>query len=405
MKSILIYLFSISIFFISSCRQDPNKITIEGSITNPVSDELVFNFTDTSYEARVDASGDFKITLNRDSAQYVTLLHGERTRMFIKPGDNIEIHFDTKEFDETMTYKNSPESSFLAYKLISAEEKDFYGESLYLADEVTYELELEKYKTNLMRRLNRFENGYFKRTEEKSINASIERYLKRKKSFSDRTKEERLYLWETNNLSKEYNFYDLLSTINSAEFDENLIEYEKKMKSALEPMKKLNNYEKELNKIFKIVASWRERKNDYDNMPNDGDMSIDFSYPNIAGEMISLSSFRGRLVYIDVWATWCGPCIAELPSLERLQKDYKNMDIVFLSISVDTDKEAWEKMLTEDQLDGVQLWADGWSQITKSYAIFGIPRFMLVDRSGELIAVDAPRPSSNEIRPMIDEKI
>ena len=325
--------------------------------------------------------------------------------MFINPGDNIEVYFDTKEFDETMTYKNSPESSFLAYKLISAEEKDFYGESLYLADEVSYKLELEKYKTNLMQRLDRFENGYFKKTEEKSINASIERYLKRKKSFSDRTQEERLYLWETSKLSKEYNFYDLLSTLNNAEFDENLIEYEKKMKSALEPLKKLNDYEKELGKIAKIVASWRERKDDYDNMPNDGDMSIDFSYPNIAGEMISLSSFRGRLVYVDVWATWCGPCIAELPSLERLQKDYENMDIVFLSVSVDTDKEAWEKMLNEDQLDGVQLWADGWSQITKSYAIFGIPRFMLVDRSGELIAVDAPRPSSNEIRSMIDEKI
>ena len=405
MKSILIYLFTLSIFFISSCGQDPNKITIKGSITNPVSDEIVFNITDTRYETRVDASGDFKITLNQDSAQYVTLLHGERTRMFIKPGDNIEIHFDTKEFDETMTYNNSPESSFLAYKLISAEEKDFYGESLYLADEVSYELELEKYKTNLMQKLDRFENGYFKRTEEKSINASVERYLKRKKSFSDRTEEERLYLWETSKLSKEYNFYDLLSTLNSTEFDENLIEYEKKMNSALEPLKKLNGYEKELVKITKIVASWRERKDDYDNMPNDGDMSIDFSYPNIAGEMISLSSFRGRLVYIDVWATWCGPCIAELPSLERLQKDYENMDIVFLSVSVDTDKEAWEKMLTEDQLNGVQLWADGWSQITKSYAIFGIPRFMLVDRSGELIAVDAPRPSSNEIRSMIDEKI
>ena len=405
MKIILIYLFSLSIFFISSCSQDPNKITIEGNITNPVSNELVFNFTDTSYEARVDANGDFKITLNQDSAQYVTLLHGERTRMFIKPGDNIEIHFDTKEFDETMTYNNSPESSFLAYKLISAEEKDFYGESLYLADEVSYELELEKYKTNLMQRLDRFENGYFKRTEEKSINASIERYLKRKKSFSDRSEEERLYLWETSKLSREYNFYDLLSTLNNAEFDENLVEYEKKMKSALEPLQKLNDYEKELGKITKIVASWRERKDDYDNMPNDGDMSIDFSYPNIAGEMISLSSFRGRLVYIDVWATWCGPCIAEIPSLERLQKDYENMDIVFLSVSVDTDKEAWEKMLTEDQLDGVQLWADGWSQITKSYAIFGIPRFMLVDKSGELIAVDAPRPSSYEIRSMIDEKI
>ena len=405
MKNILFYLFSLSILFISSCNQDPNKITIEGSITNPVSGELVFNLPDTSYETRVDANGNFKITLNQDSSQYVTLIHGERTRMFIKPGDNIEVYFDTKEFDETMTYKNSPESSYLAYKLISAEEKDFYGESLYIAELASYKLDLENYKTNLMQKLDRFENSYFKKSEEKSINASIERYLKRKESFSERTKEELLYLWETSKLSKEYNFYTLLSTLNRVEFDENLIEYEKRMNIALEPLKKLNDYEKERGKITKIVASWRERKDDYDNMPNDGDMSIDFSYPNISSEMISLSSFRGRLVYVDVWATWCGPCIAEIPSLERLQKDYENMDIVFLSVSVDTDKEAWEKMLIEDQLGGVQLWADGWSQIAKSYAIFGIPRFMLVDKSGELIAVDAPRPSSNEIRTMIDERI
>ena len=57
---------------------------------------------------------------------------------------------------------------------------------------------------------------------------------------------------------------------------------EKKMGVALEPLKKLNDYEKERGKITKIVASWRERKDDYDNMPNDGDMSIDFSYPNIS---------------------------------------------------------------------------------------------------------------------------
>ena len=405
MKNILFCLFSLSILFISSCNQDPSKITIEGNITNPVSKEIGFNLPDTSYETRVDADGNFKITLNQDSAQYVTLIHGERTRMFIKPGDNIEVYFDTKEFDETMTYKNSPESSYLAYKLISAEEKDFYGESLYLADHASYKLELENYKTNLMQRLDRFENGYFKRTEEKSINASVERYLKRKESFSEHNEDELLYLWKTSKLSKDYNFYELLSSLNRAEFDENLIEYEKKMNDALEPLRKLNNYEEEQEKITKIVASWRVRKDDYDNMPNDGDMSIDFSYPNISSEMISLSSFRGRLVYIDVWATWCGPCIAEIPSLERLQKDYENMDIVFLSVSVDTDKKAWEKMLVEDQLGGVQLWADGWSQITKSYAIFGIPRFMLVDKSGELIAVDAPRPSSNEIRSMIDERI
>ena len=72
---------------------------------------------------------------------------------------------------------------------------------------------------------------------------------------------------------------------------------------------------------------------------------------------------------------------------------------------MDTDKEAWDKMLVEDHLGGVQLWANGWSEIAKSYAIFGIPRFILVDRTGTLISVDAPRPSSNEIRSLIEENI
>ena len=109
--------------------------------------------------------------------------------MFIKPGYNIQVYFDTEEFDETMTYKDSPESSFLAYKLILAEERNFYEKSLYLADKVSYQVEIENFKSNLMQRLDRFENGYFIITEEKGINTSVGRYLKRKENFSDLTKD------------------------------------------------------------------------------------------------------------------------------------------------------------------------------------------------------------------------
>ena len=109
--------------------------------------------------------------------------------------------------------------------------------------------------------------------------------------------------------------------------------------------------------------------------------------------------------YVDVWATWCGPCIAQIPALEQLQKDYKEENIVFMSVSVDTDKDAWLKMLHEDQLQGVQLWADGWSEITRSYAIFGIPRFLLFDPDGKVISVDAPRPTSGEIRELFDTNL
>ena len=154
-----------------------------------------------------------------------------------------------------------------------------------------------------------------------------------------------------------------------------------------------------------IIKLWRERKQATDNLPKPGEMAIGFTYPNKDSVNHSLSDFEGSLVYVDVWATWCGPCKAEIPSLQKLEADYHGKNITFLSVSVDTDREAWVDMVVNDNLGGVQLWADGWSQITKDYAIFGIPRFMLFDQEGKVISTDAPRPSDNEIRSMIEEYI
>ena len=85
--------------------------------------------------------------------------------------------------------------------------------------------------------------------------------------------------------------------------------------------------------------------------------------------------------------------------------EYEEKNIVFLSVSVDEDKEAWINMINKEELGGVQLWANGWSQITKDYAIFGIPRFMLFSVNGNVISTDAPRPSSEEIRPLLDANL
>jgi len=405
MKKYSIYILVLLGFLFFVCGNDPNSITITGSITNPISDMVMFNYSDTSYQAKVNEDGGFAITFTQDSAQYVTFVHGERTRMFLRPGDNINVTFDTHGFDETMSYENSPESSFLAYKLISTEKKDFYGESLYLKDESEYQSYLDEHKLMLLQELDKFDDEKFKKAEIEDLNTSIDRYLKQKQNLSGRSKEELSYMWDARRLSMEYNFYGLLESSSEGEFAKKLIEYEKKMFASLETLKNTDGYDKEKEKIATIISKWKERKYDHENMPNDGDMSIDFSYPNEQDELVSLSSFRGRIVYVDVWATWCGPCIAEIPSLDRLQKDYADKNIVFLSVSVDTDKEAWTKMLTDDELGGVHLWANGWSQITRSYAIFGIPRFILIDETGNLISADAPRPSSGEIRTLIDNSI
>ena len=405
MKTRSFYTLNIILLTIFSCSKNLNTVSITGTIINPVNDTVMINYTDTTYTATLDDNGQFYIEVSQDSAQYATLVHGEMTTMFLKPGDEIKISFNTEEFDETMNFQNSPESSFLAYKLISTEQRDFYGEALYLSDEGDYKDDLVEYENTMLERLNTFENGYFKSTEIKKLETSIARYTKQKEGFSERTELELEYMWNTQLLYREYNFYSLIEKSERAEYIEKLTEFKSKMLQSLERLKDDDGYEKEREKIMAVVDKWKERKNDYDNMPNDGDLSIDFSYPNQSEELISLSSFRGSIVYVDVWATWCGPCIAEIPSLERLQKDYQDKNIVFLSVSVDTDKDAWEKMLIDDELGGVQLWADGWSELTKSYAIFGIPRFMLIDKTGHLISVDAPRPSSNEIRTLIEERI
>ena len=140
-------------------------------------------------------------------------------------------------------------------------------------------------------------------------------------------------------------------------------------------------------------------------MPKKGEPAIDFTYPDKDDNEFSLSSFKGSLVFVDVWATWCGPCLAQIPAMQQLEEDYHDKNITFLSVSIDTDKDAWLKMLAEKELGGVQLWADGWSEITKSYAILGIPRFMLFDSKGNTISVDAPRPTSVEIRTMLDANL
>jgi thiol-disulfide isomerase/thioredoxin len=129
-----------------------------------------------------------------------------------------------------------------------------------------------------------------------------------------------------------------------------------------------------------------------------------FEYADIQGTMVSLKEFKGKNVYIDVWATWCGPCRQEQPFLEELQVLYKdNPNIVFTSISIDEDKAAWEKMVTEKELKGVHLIADNaWSSgIVKDYLIKGIPRFMIIDADGNILNVNAPRPSSDELKEVL----
>lgn len=131
-----------------------------------------------------------------------------------------------------------------------------------------------------------------------------------------------------------------------------------------------------------------------------------FSYENHKGGITSLTDFKGKYVYIDVWATWCGPCKAEIPSLQKVEEKYHDANIAFVSISVDTKKdyEKWRAFVTDKALGGVQLIADkDWSSdFVKAYMINGIPRFILIDPAGNVVQANAPRPSDSKLLVLLD---
>ncbi|SDS99663.1 TlpA family protein disulfide reductase [Winogradskyella sediminis] len=138
-------------------------------------------------------------------------------------------------------------------------------------------------------------------------------------------------------------------------------------------------------------------------------------YENFAGGTTSLSDLKGKYVYIDLWATWCAPCIKEIPSLKALEKEYEGKNIEFVSISVDEGRgynndpaeayKGWKKMINDKELGGIQLIADNGfrSQFIQDYKVTGIPRFLLIDPDGNIVSADAPRPSNSALISLFNE--
>lgn len=128
-----------------------------------------------------------------------------------------------------------------------------------------------------------------------------------------------------------------------------------------------------------------------------GSPAYDFKGVDVNGKEHRLSDYKGTVVYVDVWATWCGPCKAEIPKLKALEEKMHGEPITFLSISIDKvkDQKKWASFVKANDLKGVQLMADKAfdSDLVKAYGITGIPRFMIFDKEGKVVTIDAPRPS------------
>ncbi|MFQ5543628.1 MAG: TlpA disulfide reductase family protein [Nitrospiria bacterium] len=113
-----------------------------------------------------------------------------------------------------------------------------------------------------------------------------------------------------------------------------------------------------------------------------GDIAPDFILKKLKGGETSLSSYKGKVVLVNFWATWCGPCRAEMPSMEKLYQDYSRDDFEILAVSIDFDKEAPVKAFIEEFGFTFPVPLDDQLEVNNRYQIRVVPTSILVDQNG-----------------------
>ncbi|MFT3705253.1 MAG: TlpA disulfide reductase family protein [Agriterribacter sp.] len=121
-----------------------------------------------------------------------------------------------------------------------------------------------------------------------------------------------------------------------------------------------------------------------------GDTFVDFTLPNTRGENISLSNYKGKYVLLDFWGSWCGPCRKENPELVKTYSSYRSKGFEVLGVSVETNKEWWERAIKEDNIawESVSDLKGDKGMAVMMYGVDHFPANFLIDPNGVIIAKD-----------------
>jgi thiol-disulfide isomerase/thioredoxin len=134
-----------------------------------------------------------------------------------------------------------------------------------------------------------------------------------------------------------------------------------------------------------------------------GDDAIPFVFKNTDDTEVSLERYKGKVIYIDFWATWCGPCINEFKYLDQLKAQFADRNIVFLSISVDENKDRWKEFM--QKVNEVKYHGIVSRDQISNYNLSAIPRVIIIDKDFKLVAIHGPLPSSKETSLLLEQLI
>jgi thiol-disulfide isomerase/thioredoxin len=443
-----IYLLLILVFASFTTSNEP--ITISGKITNTENGQITIIGESFEIEIKLNADGTFSEKLNIEYDGIYALKTGKNSiSIYLSKGTKLSLTADDKAFIETLKYigKGSIENQYIAKK--TSITSQFSDEELYKLDETEFRNKLTEIKTAIsdLYDKTKFSNPYFKEKEIANIH-----YLRQKHLLY--YKYSHGYYAHLNGFKVSENFPEFDKKIdldNDADFQfsnnykdiaffkffENIKDDGRgnpvTPKDAIPEIRALKsqslknyliqnaiydvnienlNYEQLYNEFISITTDPKliEKLTFYFNNVNGlvpGKPSPKFDYENQKGGKTSLESLKGKYVYIDIWATWCEPCLKEVPSLQKVEERYLGKNIEFVSISVDNikDREKWSNLVNKKHLGGIQLFADKGlsSEFIIKYGVLSIPRFILIDPNGNIVSSNAPKPSQTQLIDLFNE--
>lgn len=423
-------------------------ITVKFDVKNPVLDKVVLVYHMSINEFAL-TDGKATVTLDGMDALYANLFYGEKSKnLYLQKGDDMTISFDGKDFNETFSVKggNAKAIDYLNKIQLAGLPDEAYAQP-WNEFKKTVNKKIASLKRLLSVRKFAADDKFVKMEEGrityfyanaflmypvshtyltndtemvlgKDYYDTLREYVKEDEDLAD-IDEYRNYMIETSHVFDEAGkdirqYYPKViaemnyigENIKSDKVRESLIHFlafTYVEGNGVENITDLQNIyytyvtSPRLNEIFKqACAKWDKAA--------PGRPSPAFKAVDINGKEMKLSDFRGKYIYIDMWATWCSPCRKELPYLKSLEEKYKDRNIVFVGLSIDQNKTAWTNRVNKGDLCGIQLYLGKGSKFQADYRINAIPRFILIDPNGRIVNPDMTRPSSEDTIKILDSQ-
>ena len=442
MKSVIILLSCSFYFFSVSPIAQPgkNKVTLKGQLKNFSNQVEVEDMSDLQYllpptsERMIvpDTSGNFNIQFTLAAPNYFRL---GRNILYLSPGDKIELFVDKSlPVKGTFKGKGSPSNLYLRntpfpkggsfieagrnvkksaqatidtiLQIAAARKKELDAVKNIPAE--FRRLEYARIKADLLNSLRAGQFSYLPRMSKDSLAAYTAEYANYVKPFLEKSNKNfidaslmKLVVYrdvadelpmqkgkekDGQKISDWYLSYQLNNEMKKISDKKLLAGFTVKIDSV-----KTAIYHRALNESLATLLKFGK-----------GDIASDFTAVDLNGNTVSLSSLKGKIIYVDLWATWCGPCLAEMPFFEKLKEKYRShREIVFVSLSIDDGMELWKNNVAKRNADGIQ-WQISRTKLD-AYNIVGIPRTLLIGKDFKMIDMNAPEPSSRELPAIFDK--